>query len=87
VKLSLGRDVTVAVVETGVVIFDGRRGEYWQLNESAGLALRALLDGGSLDEAAERMSGAASVPPQRAVGDVRALVDSLREAKLVVVSP
>jgi hypothetical protein len=87
VKLSLSKDITVTDVDHGAVIFDGRRGEYYQLNPSAALALRALLDGEPPGEAATRLSNAAPVSPEQALADVLALVDQLRQAQLVVVAP
>lgn len=86
-KLALSKDISVAEVENGVVIFDGRRGEYWQLNGSAAHALRALLDGDPPEGAAHRLSSAAPVSYEQALRDVMALVDQLRQARLVVVTP
>jgi hypothetical protein len=86
-KLSLSRDITVTPVDNGAVILDGRRGRYWQLNESAATALRALLDGISPAEAATRLAAAAPVSDKQALKDVQTLIEALRQAQLVVVSP
>nr|QHZ32194.1 lasso peptide biosynthesis PqqD family chaperone [Streptomyces humidus] len=85
-KLSLARDVTLTSVDTGAVLLDGRRGRYWQLNQSGSAILRRLLDGESPAATAASLSAAAPVSEAQARQDVRALVESLSAANLVEVS-
>jgi hypothetical protein len=86
VKVSLSRDVIVTPVENGAVILDGRVGRYWQLNESAAAALNTLLTGTTPAAVAAQMSSTAPVSDDQALKDVLALIEALREARLVVVS-
>ncbi|MET9294169.1 lasso peptide biosynthesis PqqD family chaperone [Streptomyces sp. NPDC003077] len=85
-KLSLARDVTLTPLDSGAVLLDGRRGRYWQLNESGSTILRKLLDGDTPDTAAAGLSAAAPVSEAQAHKDVMALVDALSAANLVEVS-
>ncbi len=85
-KLSLARDVTLTSVDTGAVLLDGRRGRYWQLNQSGSAILRRLLDGETPDATAASLSAAAPVSEVQARQDVLALVESLSAANLVEVS-
>ncbi|MBT2410055.1 lasso peptide biosynthesis PqqD family chaperone [Streptomyces sp. ISL-12] len=85
-KLSLARDVTLTSVDSGAVLLDGRRGRYFQLNESGSTILRRLLDGQTPDAAAASLSASAPVSEDQARQDVRALVDALSAAHLVEVA-
>lgn len=85
-KLSLARDVTVTPIDTGAVILDGRRGHYWQLNQSGYAILGKLLDGEEPEVAAASLSAAAPVSDAQALRDVLALIDGLSSANLVEVS-
>ncbi|MEU1027632.1 lasso peptide biosynthesis PqqD family chaperone [Streptomyces mirabilis] len=85
-KLTLARDVTLTVVDTGAVLLDGRRGRYWQLNHSGAGVLRQLLDGKAPDAAAAGLCSAAPVSDDQARQDVQALIDALSAAKLVEVA-
>ncbi|MER5345413.1 lasso peptide biosynthesis PqqD family chaperone [Streptomyces mirabilis] len=85
-KLTLARDVTLTVVDTGAVLLDGRRGRYWQLNHSGAGVLRQLLDGKAPDTAAAGLCAAAPVSDDQARQDVQALIDALSAAKLVEVA-
>jgi hypothetical protein len=85
-KLSLARDVTLTPVDSGAVLLDGRRGRYWQLNESGSTILRKLLDGETPDSAAANLSASAPVSDIQAQQDVMALIDALSAANLVEVA-
>ncbi|MFD7377437.1 lasso peptide biosynthesis PqqD family chaperone [Streptomyces mirabilis] len=85
-KLTLARDVTLTVVDSGAVLLDGRRGRYWQLNHSGAGVLRQLLDGTATDAAAAGLCAAAPVSDDQARQDVQALIDALSAAKLVEVA-
>jgi Coenzyme PQQ synthesis protein D (PqqD) len=83
VKISLARDVTITPIEEGAVLLDGRRGRYWQVNGSGAMALRALLDGESLEAIAARLSATAPVASEKVMADVEALISALSAASLV----
>ncbi|MFE6908569.1 lasso peptide biosynthesis PqqD family chaperone [Streptomyces erythrochromogenes] len=85
-KLNLARDVTLTSLDSGAVLLDGRRGRYWQLNQSGSAILRRLLDGDAPDEAAASLSAAAPVSEDQARRDVMALIDALSTAQLVEVA-
>jgi Coenzyme PQQ synthesis protein D (PqqD) len=85
-NLSLARDVTLTPVESGAVLLDGRRGRYWQLNESGSTVLRKLLAGDTPDAAAANLSASAPVSDVQARQDVIALIDALSAANLVEVA-
>ncbi|GHF39752.1 hypothetical protein GCM10010218_21340 [Streptomyces mashuensis] len=81
--LRLRADVSTADTDYGTVLLDGADGRYWQLNASASLTLRTLLDGGTVDEAVRRLTGTYAVGPDRAREDVERLLTRLRDARLV----
>ncbi|MFJ1604773.1 lasso peptide biosynthesis PqqD family chaperone [Streptomyces sp. NPDC088253] len=85
-KLTLARDVTLTVVDSGAVLLDGRRGRYWQLNHSGAGVLRQLLDGTAPDAAAAGLCAEAPVSDDQARQDVQALIDALSAAHLVEVA-
>ncbi|MFF7560607.1 lasso peptide biosynthesis PqqD family chaperone [Streptomyces pseudovenezuelae] len=81
---TLEPEVIATDVEDGVVLLDQRTGRYFQLNRSGATTLRLLLDGNSPDRAAETLAAGRSEAAGRARTDVRALLESLLKAKLVV---
>lgn len=81
--MRLGKDVALTETDGGTVLLDQRSGRYWQLNGSGSLILSTLLGGGTTEQAAEAVVARYPVDAERALADVRSLVDSLRTAKLV----
>lgn len=81
--MRLGKDVALTETDGGTVLLDQRSGRYWQLNGSGSLILSTLLGGGTTEQAAEAVVARYPVDVERALADVRSLVDSLRTAKLV----
>lgn len=82
--LALRAGITTAGTEDGLVLLDEYAGRYWQLNNTGALVLQALLDGGTLDDAARRLMDLhATLPAAQAVTDVAAVLESLRTAGLV----
>jgi Coenzyme PQQ synthesis protein D (PqqD) len=75
--------VSSADTDYGTVLLDEDSGQYWNLNPTAALALRTLLDGGSPAEAVRQVTERYSVDAETAGRDVRELVDGLRSAGLV----
>jgi hypothetical protein len=81
---TLEPEVIATDVEDGVVLLDQRSGRYWQLNRSGATTLRLVLGGNSPDQVAEELAGHRAEDAERARTDVRALLESLVEARLVV---
>jgi len=86
VTLTLPPDVTTADTDDGLVLLDQRNGRYWQLNRTGAATLRLLLEGLSPEQAAVRLAASAPVAEDVALADVRALIDALTSAHLVVTS-
>ena len=81
--LMLRDGVSSADTDYGTVLLDEDSGQYWNLNPTAALALRTLLDGGSPAEAVRQVTERYSVDAATAGRDVQELVDGLRSASLV----
>lgn len=82
--LALRAGITTAGTEDGLVLLDECAGRYWQLNNTGALVLEALLDGGTLDDAARRLTDVhPTLPAAQAVTDVADILESLRTAGLV----
>lgn len=81
--LTLADHVALTETDDGVVLLDQRAGRYWQLNHSAALVLRCLLDGGTPEQAAAVLRGRFAVSPERADNDVRTLITTLRSSRLM----
>ncbi|POX37203.1 PqqD family protein [Streptomyces sp. Ru73] len=82
----LSPHVSLTRNEGGAVLLDERRGDYWQLNHTGAAVLDTLLAGGTPADAARTLADGHPVPADRALGDVTALIDSLRSARLVETS-
>jgi hypothetical protein len=76
-------DVSAADTEYGVVLLDGRDGRYYQLNGTAATAFRTLVDGGTAEQAAERLAATFDVALDRARQDVERLITRLVAIKVV----
>jgi hypothetical protein len=81
--LKLRDGVSSADTDYGIMLLDEDSGQYWNLNPTAALALRTLLDGGTLDQAVQELTEWYSVDAGSAHHDVRELLDGLRTAGLV----
>lgn len=82
--LALRAGITTVGTEDGSVLLDEYAGRYWQVNNTGVLVLQTLLDGGTLDDAARRLTDLhPTVPAAQAVADVAAMLESLRTAGLV----
>ena len=73
--------VSSADTDYGTVLLDEDSGQYWNLNPTAALVLRTLLDG-SPTEAVQQLTERYPVDAETA-GRRRELVDGLRSAGLV----
>ncbi|MFH8492161.1 lasso peptide biosynthesis PqqD family chaperone [Streptomyces longisporoflavus] len=79
----LRADVTCCDTDDGLVLLDGRRGRYWQLNTTGATILHALLDGATPQHIARQLSQKLPVTPQQATHDVDHLIDQLTHAQLL----
>jgi hypothetical protein len=79
----LRHSVSLADTDYGVVLLDEDSGQYWNLNPTAALILRTLLDGGSPSQAAQQLTGQYEVALETANRDVEDLVGEFRSAGLM----
>ena len=80
--LRFGDDVSTAQTDYGTVLLDERAGTYWELNPTATLVVRTLLDGGEEADAADALVREFDIDRAQASRDVEALVEQLRSSGL-----
>jgi hypothetical protein len=81
--LKLRNGVSAADTDYGIALLDEDSGQYWNLNPTAALALRTLLDGGTTAQAVQELTEQYAVDADTANRDVEGLVGELRSAGLV----
>jgi Coenzyme PQQ synthesis protein D (PqqD) len=81
--LKLRNGVSTANTDYGVMLLDEDSGQYWNLNPTAAVVLRTLLDGGSPQQAVQELTSQYSVDAGTASRDVQDLVGELHSAGLV----
>lgn len=81
---TLAADISTAETDYGVVLLDQKSGAYWNLNPTGALVLRTVLGGGGLDGAVAALVREYQVEKEIAVEDVREVVGSLVQAKILV---
>ncbi|MET9393626.1 lasso peptide biosynthesis PqqD family chaperone [Streptomyces sp. NPDC006624] len=81
--LRFGADVSTAETGYGTVLLDEQAGAYWELNPTATLVVRTLLDGGEEADAAAALVREFDIDQGQAQRDVETLVRELRGAGLV----
>ncbi|HEX6076749.1 MAG TPA: lasso peptide biosynthesis PqqD family chaperone [Micromonosporaceae bacterium] len=81
--LKLRDGVSVADTDYGVVLLDEVSGEFWNLNPTGALVLRALLEDGSVERATEELRVQCAVDREAAHRDVQDLVAALNSAGLI----
>jgi hypothetical protein len=81
--LKLREGVSATDTDYGIAVLDEDSGQYWNLNPTGALVLRALLDGGTTDQAAQALTEEYAVDTDTASRDVVDLVDGLHSAGLV----
>jgi coenzyme PQQ synthesis protein D (PqqD) len=81
--LKLRPGVFEAETEYGIVLLDGDSGEYFDLNPTGALVLRALLTGATAGQAARTLTEEYQVGLDDATRDVRELLEHLHTAGLV----
>ena len=82
--LSLAPGVSVLETEKGTVLFDGRQGRYFQLNELGLTVVRPLEEGKDADAIVRRVVEAYDVDPNTADADVKAFLAHIKELGVAV---
>ncbi|GAA2393118.1 MULTISPECIES: lasso peptide biosynthesis PqqD family chaperone [Streptomyces] len=80
--LRFGDNVSTAETDYGTVLLDERAGDYWELNPTATLVVRTLLDGGEESDAAAALIREFDIDQAQALRDVETLVGQLRSSGL-----
>jgi hypothetical protein len=80
--LRFGADVSTTETDYGTVLLDERAGAYWELNPTATLVVRTLIDGGEESDAAAALVREFDIDEAQALRDVEALVGQLRGSGL-----
>ena len=80
---ALAPSVSVIEGEQGTVLFDARRGEYYQVNELGLLIVRALGEGLGSEAIVERVVDAYDVSLNVAAEDVRNFLLQMKELEVV----
>lgn len=80
--LRFGDNVSTAETDYGTVLLDERAGAYWELNPTATLVVRTLLDGGEETDAAAALVREFDIDLTQALKDVEELVRQLRGSGL-----
>ena len=81
--LKLRDGVSAADTDYGMALLDEDSGQYFNLNPTAALALRTLLDGGTTAQAAKELTEQYAVDADTANKDVEDLLVELRSVGLV----
>jgi coenzyme PQQ synthesis protein D (PqqD) len=81
--LKLRDGVSIADTDYGMAVLDEDSGQYWNLNPTAALALRTLLDGGTTAQAVQQLTEQYAVDADTANRDVEDLVGELQSVGLV----
>jgi hypothetical protein len=82
--MSLAPGVSVLETEKGTVLFDGRQGRYFQLNELGLIVVRSLEEGKDADAIVRRVVEAYGVDAKTADADVRAFLAQIKELGVAV---
>jgi hypothetical protein len=85
--LQLREGVSAADTDYGMALLDEDSGQYWNLNPTAALALRTLLDGGTTAQAVQELTQQYAVDADTASQDINNLVGELHSAGLVKEQP
>ncbi len=77
--LSLAPGVSVLETEKGTVLFDGRQGRYFQLNELGLIVVKSLGEAMGVDAIVRRVVEAYDVDAKTADADVRAFLAQIKQ--------
>ena len=78
-SLSLAPGVSVLETEKGTVLFDGRRGRYFQLNELGLIVVKSLGEAMGVEAIVRRVVENYDVDPKTADADVKAFLAQIKE--------
>jgi PqqD family protein of HPr-rel-A system len=81
--LKLRDGVSAADIDEGIALLDEDSGQYWNLNPTAALVLRTLLDGGTTAQAVQALTEQFAVDADTASQDIEDLLGELHSAGLV----
>jgi len=81
--LKLRDGVSAADTDYGMALLDEDSGRYWNLNPTAALAMRTLLDGGTTAQAVQELIKQYAVDVDTASQDIEDLLGELHSADLV----
>ncbi|HSY14912.1 MAG TPA: lasso peptide biosynthesis PqqD family chaperone [Jatrophihabitantaceae bacterium] len=75
--------IRIAETERGLILLDGRDGQYYELNDSAADMLRALIGGMTTADAARQISERYGVGTGLALTDLSGLIQRLTDLGMV----
>lgn len=75
--------VSVATIEAGLVLLDGDRGRYWQLNRTGAAMVSLLLEGRTPEQVAAALAEQTAAAAEQILPDVQALISQLCQARLM----
>lgn len=81
ITLRLG--VVTADTEYGMALLDQSSGEYYTLNPTAAVIVRALLDGTTTDQAVTAITDQYDVSVEQVEEDIARILQELRDARLL----
>ncbi|GAA3399274.1 lasso peptide biosynthesis PqqD family chaperone [Streptomyces roseoviridis] len=81
--MTLRPGVVTADTEYGMALLDQNSGEYYTLNPTAAVIVRALLDGTTTDQAVSALTGQYDVSAEQVEEDIARILQELRDARLL----
>ncbi|WP_031079703.1 lasso peptide biosynthesis PqqD family chaperone [Streptomyces sp. NRRL S-118] len=81
--MTLRPGVVTADTEYGMALLDQSSGEYYTLNPTAAVIVRALLDGTTTDQAVTALTDQYDVSAEQVEEDIARILQELRDARLL----
>lgn len=81
--MTLRPGVVTADTEYGMALLDQSSGEYYTLNPTAAVIVRALLDGTTTDQAVTALTDQYDVAAEQVEEDITRILQELRDARLL----
>ncbi|GGU49768.1 lasso peptide biosynthesis PqqD family chaperone [Streptomyces lavendofoliae] len=81
--MTLRPGVVTADTEYGMALLDQSSGEYYTLNPTAAVIVRALLDGTTTDQAVTALTDKYDVSAEQVEEDIARILEELRAARLL----
>lgn len=82
--MKLRPDVAATETDYGMVLLDGRDGNYWHLNDTGAEIVRLLLDGRDRAGVVRHLVAEYQISRAQAERDVRGLIDDMVESGMVL---